>query len=106
MNVHGWLETLLFFAVLLALVKPLGALMAKVYQGERTFLSPVLAPCENLIYRVCGVDRNEEMDWKRYAIAMLAFNGFGFLALFAMLMLQHLLPLNPQHLPPFSWQLA
>jgi K+-transporting ATPase ATPase A chain len=106
MNVHGWLETLFFFAVLLALVKPFGAFMAKVYQGEHTVLSPVLTPCENFVYRVCRVDGNEEMGWKRYAAAMLAFNGFGFLALFALLMLQHLLPLNPQHLPPFSWQLA
>ena len=74
MNMYEWLETILFFVVLLALIKPLGAFMAKVYQGERTFLSPVLVPCENLLYRICGVKKDEEMDWKRYAWAMLLFN--------------------------------
>ena len=106
MNSYEWLETILFFIVLLALVKPLGSFMAKVYQGERTFLSPVLAPCENLLYRICGVNKDEEMGWKRYAGAMLLFNLVFFAALFALLMLQHQLPLNPQKLPAFSWQLA
>jgi len=106
MNSYEWVETILFFVVLLALVKPLGSFMAKVYQGERTFLSPVLAPCENLLYRVCGVSKDEEMGWKRYAGAMLLFNLALFVALFALLMLQHLLPLNPQKFPAFSWQLA
>ncbi|MCM2359869.1 MAG: potassium-transporting ATPase subunit KdpA, partial [Geobacteraceae bacterium] len=106
MNAYEWLQTILFFAVLLALIKPFGAFMARVYQGERTFLSPVLAPCENLLYRLCGVDREEEMDWKRYARAMLIFNAAGFLALFAILLLQGNLPLNPQKFPAFSWHLA
>ena len=106
MNMYEWLETILFFVVLLALVKPLGAFMARVYQGERTFLSPVLAPCENLLYRICGVNKDEEMGWKRYAGAMVLFNLVLFVALFALLMLQHLLPLNPQKFPAFSWQLA
>ena len=106
MNSYEWLETILFFVVLLALVKPLGAFMAKVYQGERTFLSPVLVPCENLVYRLCGVKRDEEMGWQRYAWAMVLFNLVLFAALFAMLMLQHLLPLNPQKVPAFGWQLA
>ena len=106
MNMHEWLETILFFVVLLALVKPLGTFMAKVYQGERTLLSPVFLPCENLLYRICGVKKDEEMGWQRYALAMLLFNLVLFVALFAMLMLQHLLPLNPQKFPAFSWQLA
>jgi K+-transporting ATPase ATPase A chain len=106
MSIYEWLQTELFFATLLAAVKPFGAFMAKVYQGERTFLSPVLVPCENLLYRICGVDRQEEMDWKRYARAMLLFNAAGFIALFAILLLQPLLPLNPQKLPAFSWHLA
>jgi K+-transporting ATPase ATPase A chain len=106
MNSYEWVETILFFVVLLALVKPLGAFMARVYQGERTFLSPVLAPCENLLYRICGVNKDEEMGWKRYAWAMILFNLVLFAALFALLMLQHLLPLNPQKFPAFSWQLA
>ncbi|HEY5513821.1 MAG TPA: potassium-transporting ATPase subunit KdpA [Geomonas sp.] len=106
MNMYEWLETVLFFVVLLALVKPLGTFMAKVYQGERTFLSPVLVPCENLLYRICGVKKDEEMGWQRYAWAMVLFNLALFVALFAILMLQHLLPLNPQKLPAFTWQLA
>jgi K+-transporting ATPase ATPase A chain len=106
MNMHEWGTTILFFVVLLALVKPLGVFMARVYQGERTFLTPVFAPCERFIYRICGVKPDEEMDWQRYARAMLLFNLVLFVALFAILMLQHLLPLNPQQLPPFTWQLA
>src|SRR5664280_2234468 len=106
MNMYEWLETILFFVVLLALVKPLGSFMAKVFQGERTFLSPVLAPCEKLIYRISGVKTEDEMGWKRYAGSVLLFNLVLFVALFIMLLTQHLLPLNPQKVPAFSWQLA
>ncbi|HZV82045.1 MAG TPA: potassium-transporting ATPase subunit KdpA [Geobacteraceae bacterium] len=106
MNSYEWLQTLLLFVALLALVKPLGSYMARVYQGERTFLSPVFVPCENLLFRICGVKKDEEMGWQRYAWAMVLFNLALFVALFAILMTQHLLPLNPQKLPAFSWQLA
>ena len=106
MNSYEILQTVLFFLILLALIMPTGTYMARVYQGERTFLSPVLLPCENLLYRICGVVRDEEMGWRRYALAMLLFNSILFLGLLALLLLQHLLPLNPQKLPPFSWQLA
>ena len=106
MNMNEWLQTIIFFIVLLALTKPMGIFMMHVYQGEHTFLSPILNPFENLIYRLCGVDQKEEMGWKRYAWAMLFFNLVLFIALFAMLMLQHLLPLNPQKVPAFTWQLA
>jgi K+-transporting ATPase ATPase A chain len=106
MNSYAWLQTTVLFVVLLALIKPLGSFMARVYQGEQTFLSPVLAPCENLLYRICGVSRDEEMDWKRYSLAMVLFNLVLFVSLFAILMLQHLLPLNPRKLSAFPWQLA
>ncbi len=106
MNAYEWLEILLFLAALLALAKPLGAFMARVFGGERTFLSPILAPLETLLYRVCGIDKDEEMEWKRYAACVLLFNLVVFVSLFALLMLQHLLPLNPQQVPPFTWQLA
>ena len=106
MNNYEVMQTILFFGVLLLLIKPVGTFMARVYQGERTFLSPVLLPCETLFYRICGVKKDEEMGWKRYALAMVLFNLVLFAALFAMLMLQHLLPLNPQKLPAFTWQLA
>lgn len=106
MNVYEWLETTLFFAVLLALVKPFGTYMARVYQGEWTVLTPLLAPCENLLYRICGVDSTEEMGWKRYAFGLFLFNILCGVTLFAILLLQGVLPLNPQKFPPFSWHLA
>jgi potassium-transporting ATPase potassium-binding subunit len=106
MNTYEWLETALFFVVLLAMVKPVGIFMAKVYQGERTFLSPVLVPCEKLLYRVCGVSEDEEMGWQRYAWATLLFNVACGVALFVILLLQGILPLNPQKFPAFSWHLA
>ena len=99
-------QVAIFLAVLLFTVKPLGAFMAGVYQGERTFLSPLLAPVERLFYQVCRIDPGEEMDWKRYAVAMLLFNAIGFATLFALLLFQHPLPLNPQQLPGFAWPLA
>ena len=99
-------QVAILLGALLLLVKPFGAFMARVFQGERTVLTSVLAPCENLIYRVCGVDRDEEMGWQRYTRAMLLFNGLGCLALFAILLLQPALPLNPQQFPAFSWHLA
>ena len=106
MDSYELLEVSIFFIVLVALIKPLGSFMAKVYQGERTFLSPLLLPCERLLYRLCGIKPEEEMDWKRYAWAMLLFNLVLFAGLFIMLMVQHLLPLNPEKLPAFSWALA
>ncbi len=92
--------------VLLALVKPLGGFMARVYQGERTFLTPLVGPLERLLYRLGGVQVEQEMGWKRYACSMILFNVVLFISLFAILLTQHLLPLNPQQLPAFSWQLA
>ncbi len=92
--------------ILTLLVKPLGSYMARVYQGERTFLSRLLSPLENLLYRVAGVDRDQEMNWKEYAIAMLLFNGLGMLVLLAILMVQGFLPLNPEKFSGFSWDLA
>jgi K+-transporting ATPase ATPase A chain len=106
MNFYELAETILFFAVLLVLIKPFGAFMARVFQGERTILSPVVVPCENLLYRVCGVDRSEEMGWKRYAWSMLLFNLACAVTLFAILLLQGILPLNPQKHPAFHWDLA
>ena len=106
MNSYEWLQTILFFVVLLALTKPMGIFMAHVYQGERTFMSPLLVPCERLIYRICGVSTEDQMGWKRYAGSMLLLNLVLFAFLFAMLMTQQLLPLNPQKIPPFTWQLA
>ena len=106
MNAYEWLEIAAFFVILLVLTKPLGLFMAKVYEGERNFLSPVLVPCEKLIYRISGVKPEDDMGWKRYAVSMVLFNVVLLIGLFAMLMTQHLLPLNPQKFPAFTWQLA
>jgi K+-transporting ATPase ATPase A chain len=86
----------LSLAILLLLVRPLGAYMARVFQGSKTFLDPVAKPVERFIYRIAGIDQASEMDWKTNALAMLLFNFFGFLVVYALQRLQHLLPLNPQ----------
>lgn len=96
MTLNGWLQIAIFFAVLTALAVPLGRFMARVFGGERTFLSPVLAPVERGLYRLSGVDEAREQGWLAYTVSMLVFNAAGFLLLYALLRLQHLLPLNPQ----------
>jgi potassium-transporting ATPase potassium-binding subunit len=95
MTPAGWLQISLFFLVLLALVKPVGGYMAHIYQGERTFLSPVLAPMERAIYRISGVCPDEEMTWQEYAGAVLVFCFLGVVFLFLLLRTQSFLPLNP-----------
>jgi K+-transporting ATPase ATPase A chain len=92
----GAAQIVLYLLVVLILVKPLGTYMARVYSGERTPLDRLIGPIERLLYRLAGVNPQQEMDWKSYALAMLLFNGLGFLALYLMLRLQHLLPFNPE----------
>jgi K+-transporting ATPase ATPase A chain len=96
----GWLQIGFYLLMLLLVVKPLGTYMACVYSGERTPLDWLIGPVERLLYRLAGVNPQQEMDWKIYALAMLLLNGLGFLALYLILRLQNLLPLNPQHLGP------
>jgi K+-transporting ATPase ATPase A chain len=96
MNLFSWLQLIFYMVVLIALAKPLGLFMTRVYQGEHTFLDPVLRPLERLIYRLSGVHPDEEMNWKVYAVAMLLFNGLGLLVVYALQRLQAFLPLNPQ----------
>ncbi|HEU0204643.1 MAG TPA: potassium-transporting ATPase subunit KdpA [Burkholderiaceae bacterium] len=105
MSGYGLFQILLYFVVLTALAVPLGAFMARVYRGERTFLSPVLGPVERLVYRALAVRDDDTMDWKQYAFAALAFNVLGALVLYGLQRLQGVLPLNPQDLavvPPDS----
>ncbi len=110
MSLYSWFQLVFYVVVLLALAKPLGSFMARVYQGERTFLDPVLRPLERLIYRISGVHADEEMTWKTYAVAMMVFNVLGLLAVYAIQRLQAFLPLNPQGLgavtPDSSWNTA
>ena len=98
----AWLEIALYVVVLLVVAWPLGQHMARVLEGERTWLSPVLGPLERLCYRVARIDPAVDMSWKRYAVAMFVFNVLGLLAVYALQRLQHLLPLNPQHLGPVT----
>ncbi len=97
---------LFFLIVLTLLVKPLGTYMTNVFQSKRTFLSPILMPLENLVYKAACTKQDEEMDWKDYAKAMLLFNCLGLIVLFLILLLQGILPLNPQGFPGFSLDLA
>lgn len=96
MTTNGILQIAIYLAVLVLLVKPLGAFMARVYQREHTFLDPVFGPLERLIYRLAKINPNEEMDWKENALAMLLFNFIGFIIVYALQRLQQFLPLNPQ----------
>jgi K+-transporting ATPase ATPase A chain len=106
MTANGWLQIAIYFAVLTALVVPLGRYMARVFEGERTLLSPVLRPVEAVIYRVGDVDETREQHWLTYTVAMLLFNAAGFLVLYALLRLQSLLPLNPADMSPVAEDLA
>ena len=96
MTLNGFLQIGLFFLVLLALVKPLGWYMARVYEGTPTPLDPVLGPIERAIYRLGAVRATEEMDWRTYGVAMLLFSAAGMFALYVLQRLQGLLPLNLQ----------
>ena len=106
MTAIGWLQAIIFFALVIALTKPLGAYMARVFEGQRTLLSPVFVPVERLIYRVCGIDPASEMSAATYLFAVLAFSLVGLLYMYALLRTQAWLPLNPQHFPNVAPDLA
>lgn len=110
MTAIGWLQAIIFFLIVLALTKPLGLYMARVFEGGRTWLSPVLAPVEKFVYRVCGVREDEEMTWYVYALSMLAFSVISLAYLYILLRTQKWLPFNPQHIdnmaPDLAWNTA
>ncbi|MEZ0369853.1 MAG: potassium-transporting ATPase subunit KdpA [Candidatus Sericytochromatia bacterium] len=106
MQASDWLQLILFLVVLLAAMPVLGDYMAKVYQGEQTWLHQIIRPVEKLIYTLCGVKADEEMNWKRYTMAFVWFHLFGFLFVFSLHLLQASLPLNPAKLPNTSPHLA
>src|SRR5258705_7211133 len=95
MTAIGWIQIILYCAIVVALVKPLGWYMTRVFNGERTFLSPILRPVEAGIYWIGGVDDKREQHWLTYTIAMLFFHIGGFLILYALMRVQALLPFNP-----------
>jgi K+-transporting ATPase ATPase A chain len=106
MTVNGWLQILLFLLIILAVTKPLGVFIARVFNRERTFMDPVLRPVERVIYRLTGVDETREMRWTEYAIAMLLFSVVSMFALYLLQRLQGILPLNPQDLAGVAPDLA
>ncbi|MGH9572074.1 MAG: potassium-transporting ATPase subunit KdpA [Candidatus Acidiferrales bacterium] len=106
MTANGWFQIALFFVILLAITKPIGAFMTRVFVREKTLLDPVLRPIERIIYGSCRIDQDYEMDWKEYAIAMLLFSFVSMLALFVIERVQLWLPWNPQHLANVPQALA
>src|SRR5271156_784286 len=106
MTTNGWIQIGVFLALILAITKPLGVFMAKVFSGERTFLDPIARPIERLLYRVTGVDQEYEMRWTEYAATMLLFSGASMLLLYLIERVQQWLPLNPQKFSAVAQALA
>src|SRR5262250_2965158 len=99
MTINGWLQILVYIAIIIAFAKPIGVLMTHVFDGQRTFLHPVIRPIERLIYRLTGVNEEREMHWTEYAGAMLLYSVVSLLLLYFIQRLQAYLPFNPQKLP-------
>jgi len=106
MTLNGWLQIVLMLGLVVATARPLGLYMAAVFEGKPTFLDPALRPLERGFYGLAGVDAKREQSWLGYVAALLMFNLAGFVLLYAILRLQHLLPLNPQGFGPLSEHLA
>ena len=106
MTVNGWLQIIVYLAVILAVTKPMGVFMARVFNRERTFLDPVLRPVERLLYRLTLVDEEHEMRWTEYAFAMLLFSCVSMLVLYLIERTQQFLPWNPQKLAAVTPDLA
>ena len=100
------LQMIIYCVILVVLAIPLGSYMGKVMNGERVFLSRLLLPVENLIYRVLRIDKEEEMDWKKYSVCTAVFSVMSLAVLWAILCFQNLLPLNPQGMGKMSWHLG
>ncbi len=98
MTAIGWFQIILYFGLILALTKPVGIFMYKVFEGEKTWLTPIISPIERLIYKLGGVKEDEEMPWTVYTVAMLLFSAVTLLVTYAILRWQAFLPLNPMHL--------
>lgn len=105
-GMNAVLQYVLYLVALVALAIPLGTYIKKVMFGEKTFLSKILTPCENAVYRVMSVKKDEQMGWKKYAVSVLIFSGIGLIFLFLLQLLQGVLPGNPQGLPGVKWDLS
>src|SRR6266850_7136171 len=97
MTWNGWIQIGLFFVLIVACAKPLGTYIAAVMEGRRTWLSPLLAPCERTIYRICGISADREQRWAGYAVSLLMFSLISGLLLYLLQRVQGMLPLNPRH---------
>jgi K+-transporting ATPase ATPase A chain len=110
MTLLAFLKIAVYFLLILAITKPLGLYMRRVFSGEKTFFDPIARPIERLLYRAAGVDAAKEHDWKQYTVAMLVFNVAGLLLTYVVQRLQHVLPLNPDKLgavaPDLAWNTA
>ena len=106
MTPEGILQISFYLAALLLCVKPLGGYMASVYEGRRFWAERALGPLERVLYRACGVNPERSMGWSAYAVAFLALNLIGTLAVYGLLRLQHALPWNPQALPKMLYRNA
>ena len=106
MSANGWLQFAIYSVILLVSVRPVGTYMARVFEGERTWIDPVLRPFERLIYRLCGVKADKEMNWREYTFALLGFSAVTMVLTYAIERLQFYLPWNPQHLAAVGTDLA
>src|ERR1700678_4656707 len=106
MTLNGWVQILLFLVLILAVTKPLGVFMARVFNRERTFLDPLARPIERLLYRVTGVDENHEIRWTEYGFSILLFSGVSMLLLYLIERVQRWLPWNPQKFGAVAQDLA
>ena len=106
MTTNGWIQIALYCVIIIAITKPVGGYMARVFNGERTWLSPILRPVERVFYALSGVDEKEDQHWLTYAVAMLAFSMAGFVSLYVIQRLQSVLPFNPQKFPAVGEHLA
>jgi K+-transporting ATPase ATPase A chain len=106
MTLNGWIQILLYIAVIFAVTKPLGNYMYRVFEGDRQPLPHLFGAIERLLYKLCGVDPKQHQDWKQYTVAMLVFSAITLLVTYGIERLQHVLPLNPQNFPPVAPDLA
>ena len=110
MSANGWLQFAIYSLILLATVRPVGIYLARVMEGEGTWLDPVLRPIERLIYKLSGINADREMNWREYAFAILGFSAVSLILTYAIERLQGFLPWNPQGLaavgPDLAWNTA
>ena len=106
MTANGWIQILLFAAIIFAITKPLGSYMFRVFEGDRQPLPRLFGPIERLLCRLCGVDPREQQTWKQYTVGMLVFSGITLVVTYGIERLQHVLPLNPQNFGPVPAELA